>query len=279
MQVIRLAKLMLIRIGARMPTPAFLHIPKTGGTYLSQQESNHIPVISPFKYLGHQWVVQSLKRSDPVFPPQGYRRQYVIEKRALSPYFVFTTIRNPFSFLVSYLWHAGGLNPKYHDPNHYDFNNARKGFDYLLKTIINRTEPWPSQKFIHGQMFCDDGDLIVDWINHNESLDDDLSRMANRLNIVFNRRQPQRVGRTDDYRSYYTDELADLVNTTWKRELRLFGYDFFGKSVDRPLLGGEVTIQQKNCIKYFWESDELLIDGASYRANRVSFEDTPGDVA
>jgi len=247
----------LARLGLIQKTPAFLHVPKTGGTYLVQRESDDDPVISPLKYFSHQWVVRSLDRSDPVFPPQGFRREYVLEKRALAPYFVFTTVRNPFSFLVSYLWHAGGLNPKYHDPDHYDFANAGKGFEYLLKTIVNRDEPWPSRKLIHGQLFCDDGDLIVDWVNHNESLDDDLARMAERLRIRYRRQKPQRVGRTDDYRTYYTDALIDLVNTTWARELDLFGYELDGRRAEPPVLQGEVTRDQKRDIKYLWERDEL----------------------
>lgn len=254
----------LFRVGLKSRPPAFLHIPKTGGTYLVQLESDNNPVISPLKYLGHHWVVRSLRRLDPVYPPQGFRPTFVLDKGTLRPYFVFTTVRNPFSFLVSYMWHAGGLNPKYHDPDHYDFANARKGFEYLLKTIVNRDEPWPSRKLIHAQLFCDDGDLIVDWINHNESLDDDLKLMAELLGVNYRQREPQRVGRADDYRSYYTDDLIDLVKNTWGRELMLFGYDFEGKCARTAVLQGKVIQAQKRGIKYLWECDELRIDSTVF---------------
>lgn len=261
----------LVRYGFVRKTPAFLHVPKTGGTYLAQRESDNTPVISPLKYLGHFWVTSLPQGKSAVYPPEGYRPEYVIEKRALAPYFVFTTVRNPFAFLVSYLWHAGGINPKYHDPNHYDFSNARKGFDYLLKTIVNRNAPWPSRKLIHGQLFCDDGDLIIDWVNHTESLDLDLSRMAERFGIRFQRKSRQRIGHRDDYRTYYTEELIDLVNATWNRELKLFGYEFHGRSEEPAVLNGEITPDQKRRIKYFWERDELLIDGALFNGNITPF--------
>jgi hypothetical protein len=260
-QVLGLVTNTLVRMGVRKRLPAFLHVPKTGGTYLVQRESDDDPTIAQLKYLGHHWVVRSLERSDPVYPPQGFRRTFVMEKRSLVPYFVFTTVRNPFSFLVSYLWHAGGLNPKYYDPDHYDYAIATKGFDYLLKTIVNRDEPWPSRKLIHGQLFCDDGDLIVDWINHNESLDADLETMAKQMRFHYQRKKPQRVGRADDYRSYYTDELVDLVNSTWGRELNLFGYKFDGRRTEPALLEGKVTAAQKRGIHYFWEHDMLLLYG------------------
>ena len=250
----------LVRAGLRRRIPAFLHVPKTGGTYLAQNETNRRPIIRPMKYIGHYFVVASLDTPRPVFPPAGFRPTFIVEKRALEPYFVFTTVRNPYSFLVSYLWHAGGLNPKYHNPNHYDFTNARKGFDYLLKAISDRDEPWPSRKFIHAQLFCDDGDLIVDWINRTEFLDSDLTTMVRHLNIKYNPKQPQRVARTDDYRSYYTDELVNIVQRIWGRELRLFGYDFDGQSTEKTALCHMVTPQQKKSIHYYWENDLLQID-------------------
>lgn len=260
-------RMWLSRLRLMPRIPAFLHVPKTGGTYIAQWESEDEPVISPLRYLGHNWVVQSLKQPAQGYPPQGFVQTYLVEKKSLAPYFVFTTVRNPFSFFVSYLWHAGGLNPKYYDPNHYDFEAARKGFDYLLKTIANRDEPWPSRKLIHGQMFCDDGSLIVDWINNNEVLDDDLECMARYLNVSYQRRPPQRVGREDDYRTYYTEELVDMINTTWSRELDLFGYEFEGRKGKIPLLRGKIARSQKQKIRYLWESDELKINGEIYFGN------------
>ena len=248
---------LLVRAGIRRRIPAFLHVPKTGGTYLAQNETNHRPIIRPMKYIGHYFVVASLDMPRPVFPPAGFRPTFVVEKRALEPYFVFTTVRNPYSFLVSYLWHAGGLNPKYNNPDHYDYANARRGFDYLIKTIANRDAPWPSRKFIHAQIFCDDGDLIVDWVNNTERLDDDLARMAAHLRLDYRQQPPQRVGREDDYRSYYNDELCELVKNIWGRELALFGYDSDGLLESPGVLRGEISTEQKATIHYSWAQNLL----------------------
>ena len=38
--------------------PAYLHIPKTGGTYIGQSESDGKRVIYPVKTLGHKYVIE-----------------------------------------------------------------------------------------------------------------------------------------------------------------------------------------------------------------------------
>jgi len=53
--------------------------------------------------------------------------------------------------------------------------------------------------------------------------------------------------------------LIELVNITWKREIRLYGFDF-EKDIPNPELHHEVSVSKKRQIKYCWESDKLLID-------------------
>jgi hypothetical protein len=239
---------------------AFLHVPKTGGTYLAQRETDQQPVL-PVRYLGHYYVVDRNGVINPLYyahSPQYYDR--TIRLRDIRQYMIISTVRNIFSWLVSYAWHAGGWNPEYMDPNHYDYAAANKSFNYLLNTIANREGMWPNRKFIFCQFFCNNGQLIVDWINRNENLDKDLEMLANKYNFPFARRERQRVGHGVDYRTYYTDELIDLVYKTWGRELDLFGYKF-----DEPKPGSNsyhqaIDTENKNRIRYFLESDELKVD-------------------
>ena len=237
--------------------PAFIHIPKTGGTYLAQIEGKGEPVLQPLRYFGHRCVVT--KVPSPVYPPMGYQPNFVVTKGEVGRYFVFSTVRNPFSFFVSYYYHAGGHNPKYRDVTHYDYLLCQNSFEYFLKTVAERYNPWPSRKFIHTQLFCDDGDLIVDWINRNESLDDDLRRLADHTGATFTRKPPQRVGVKDDYRRFYTDELVDLVNTIWKRELDMFGYGFSSQPDDESPYYLKIPTVIKQKTKYRWETDKAHI--------------------
>ncbi len=88
------------------------------------------------------------------------------------------------------------------------------GFEYLVKTIANRDDQWPGRKLIHCQIFSSKGDLIVDWLNRNDTLDSDLNLLAQKLGLYYKKRNKQKVGKRRDYRAYFNDSLIDLVNTT-----------------------------------------------------------------
>ncbi|MDH4129786.1 MAG: sulfotransferase family 2 domain-containing protein [Spirochaetota bacterium] len=239
----------------------FIHIPKTGGTYLGQLESDKTPVLTPFKYFGHRFVVEKNELYG-VYPPAGFTYNLIIPIEMIKQYFMFSTVRNIFDWLVSYYYHCGGLNPKYRHVSHYDYLYAQKGFDYLLKKIIEEDRNvWPNRKFIHAQLFADNGDLIVDWINYNERLDEDLEKMAQHLNIQYIKKEKQRVGKDKDYRSFYNDELIELVYKTWGRELKLFGFTFDGTDYEKAYLKNLISAEQKEKYKYFWLDDCLTING------------------
>ena len=241
---------------------AYIHIPKTGGTYLAQLESDFKPVISSTYYLGHSYVVDTVGVPNPIYYPRDLKHsKRVILLRNIERYTVVSTVRNIFDWLVSYAGHAGGWNPQYRDPEHYDFEAANKSFDFLVKTLANREDLWPSRKFIHCQLFCNNGQLVTDWINRAETLDEDLATLAAVTELKHNPRSKQRLGNRRDYRKYYTDSLVDLVYETWGRELRLFGYDFERSRISSDKLYRAIDSTTKESIRYFWSDDELSVNG------------------
>ena len=201
---------------------AFIHIPKTGGTYIGRLKLNR-----NLNCLGHSCVINTDRQKPSRYPPSiGILR--TIPYKEISKYYVFSVVRNPFDWLVSYAAHAGGWNPVYCDKNHYDYIRANKGFDYLVKSIVDRTDTWPNRNLLFFQLFCDDGKFIIDRLLKTETLDVDLSILASAFGITYNKIPKQRVGIHDKYKTYYTDHLIDIVQNTWKQELNLFGYDFEG---------------------------------------------------
>ncbi len=241
----------------------YIHIPKTGGTYLAQLETGGEPVIWPMKYLGHCVIVDSTKLSQGYGRMVGYLDKPQIEQTDLDSFFVVSTVRNPYSWLVSYAGHAGGWSEKYRDSRHYDYEIAQKGFDYLVRSIADRdSEIWPSRKFIHFAIFSLTGKLVVDWLNRTESLDGDLENLANRRMLTFRRQKKQRVGIKKDYRSFYNDALVDLVGQTWGRELELFGYNFDGEVANAGILGRTITSKQREGVTYNWASDICIVNGS-----------------
>ena len=247
---------------------AYIHIPKTGGTYLGQLESDLRPVVSSVYYLGHVYVVDKAGVPNPIYYPLDLKHsnKNVILLPKIERYLVVSTVRNIFDWLVSYAGHAGGWTTRYRNPEHYDFKAANKSFDFLVKTIANREDLWPNRKFIHCQLFCSNGQLVSDWINRMESLDDDLAALAAMAEVIHNPRPKQRVGKRRDYRQYYTDSLVELVYETWGRELKLFGYDFEHPESSSGLLSRDIDPQTKEGILYSWSEDQLSVNGELVRS-------------
>jgi hypothetical protein len=206
--------------------PCFIHIPKTGGTFVTQRENSHQAVIVPLRDLNHATLVDpdwEVLRDIP--PPFG--ESNAVARSAVENHFMFSNVRNPLAFFVSYFHHAGGQVERYRNTHHYDYSIATRGFEYMVKAIADRFLIWPSRRLIHYQLFAQpSGVSVPDWINCTATLERDLRDMARHFGLAFRPGRPQREGLRVDYRSFYTDALADLACETWKRELDLFGFTF-----------------------------------------------------
>ena len=236
----------------------FLHIPKTAGTYMMQDLTTGEPLITGMRRVGKQhgyFVSEDLHCNAPVGNSHGLFKSIVF-KSNYSDHTIITSIRNPFELLVS-VW-AYVLHEK---QNHFDRKACEKGFEYFLKTVIDRDNVWPSRKFLFCQCWCSDGDLMVDYFFRRERIEEDVMRFCRENDITFSPGTPQRVGSHDGYMRYYNDNLLHQVEETWKRELDLFGYTSNG--FYPPENGIEYSILQdkKSKVKYKWETDELIIGG------------------
>jgi hypothetical protein len=246
--------------------PLFIHIPKTGGTFVGQLETDSIPVVSPVKYLGHVTVLDP-DGSFELDVARPYQQDLIVPRSKFKGATAFSNVRNIFTFLVSYLHHAGGINPRYRDTEHYDYTAAQKGFDYLVRTIADRENLWPSRRFIHYNFFAQpSGNFLPHWLNQTDFLDEDLRAMAKKFGLEIRQRTKQRVSGYSDHRSYYDDSLVDLVSSTWAREIDLFGFDFEAKNrFERPKV-----LRYLAKSSYVWRHDRFTAPPASIAARFAS---------
>jgi len=228
-----------------LPMIGYIHIPKTGGNYISSIDS--LPLVN----FSH--VLARKNRSDK-WCPVGLTS---IDERKLKGFFLFSTVRNPLTFLVSYYHHVLGFG-KYVNNRNQDYELASRGFDFFVNSIIDRDSCWPSRKFLFSQLFSQSGDCIVNWVNRNRFLDSDLRKLHEYFGLKFIASERKRVApRKGGESSYYTDELEARVRETYQREMLLFGYNGFEYTT--PMLS--LTPFARNRIRYNYLYDELSLDG------------------
>ena len=229
----------------------FLHVPKTGGTYVARNKG----VLSPIFDLNHAVLAKMPYTGNSDYPPTpGYRAVMLMDISLVNkPYrLCFATVRNPYDWFVSYWYHTSGDRPL-----------AQKDFDFFVREIAERDVGWPSKKLLYFAFFSYEGDFVIDRLLHQENLDGELAEFANESKDLWyqksNVKPRKTVSRNPDYRPYYSDSLVKLVKKTWGRDLYLFGYDYEQGKV-KGIFDKVVDSETKNKIKYVWDTDVLTIN-------------------
>jgi hypothetical protein len=103
--------------------------------------------------------------------------------------------------------------------------------------------------------------LVLALLARNKTLDQDLELFSTEPGLRYTKRKRQRIGAKRDYRSYYQNSLVELINQTWGRELKLFGYHSDSIDLSSALVQRDVDHATKRRVKCFWSEDGLLVGG------------------
>jgi hypothetical protein len=235
----------------------FLHVPKTGGTYVARNKG----VLTPIFDMNHAVLAEMPYTGNPDYPPTpGYSSDMRMDISLVNkPYrLCFATVRNPYDWFVSYWFHvkADPLNP--------DYIWAQKGFDSFVRMLAEKNTGWPSNRqLLYFAFFSYEGNFIVDRLIHQENLDTELDEFANESKDLWYQKSDNKpkvsIGRNLDYRPYYSDPLVELVKKVWGRDLYLFGYDYENGKV-RGIFDKVIDNELKNKVKYIWDTDKLILD-------------------
>jgi hypothetical protein len=207
----------------------FVHIAKTGGTSVRA-------------------ALQSLRWRDPWYYPMficsrishlsGHRlgskfprHSRIVAAKEMLPevffndLFKFAIVRNPWDLQVSSYHHIRRERP--HLINHLD------DFDQFMRWKLDPERPYQYHVDTSIQSQLDylidlQGNILVDFIGHYESLTDDFSEITQRIGARHLQLPHKRkaTDRKKDYRSYYTDELAELVGDHFRKDIESLGYVF-----------------------------------------------------
>ncbi|QIK37766.1 sulfotransferase family protein [Caldichromatium japonicum] len=207
----------------------FVHIAKTGGTSVRAALK---PLLwrDPWYYpmwlcgrlnhlTGHRLGMKLPRHAKVILAQELLPREY------FEGLFKFAFVRNPWDLQVSSFHHIRRERPHYLG-GHTDFADflrwkldPDRPYQYHLDTSIT-----PQSDYLVDL----EGRVIVDDIGRYERLEEDFAGICKRIGIrplpLPHRRRAQ--DRKRDWRTYYTDETAELVARHFARDIELFGYHF-----------------------------------------------------
>lgn len=207
----------------------FVHIAKTGGTSV-RAALNPLRWRDPLYYLtfpAHKISGITGHKLGLKFP----RHAHIIAAKEMLPaeyfeqLFKFAFVRNPWDLQVSSFHHIKRERPEvmngitdFNEFMHYKFDSERT-YQYHIDTSLSLQSDYLVD--LHGT-------TRVDFIGKYERLSEDFASVCERLKLPVTGLPHKRQAndRADDYRSYYNDDVIELVAKHFAPDINLLGYDF-----------------------------------------------------
>ncbi|MEJ2591176.1 MAG: sulfotransferase family 2 domain-containing protein [Candidatus Thiodiazotropha sp.] len=207
----------------------FVHIAKTGGTSVRA-------ALQPLRWRDPWYYAQFLcsrlshlsgHRIGSKFP----RHSRIVAAKELLPadffdgLFKFAVVRNPWDLQMSSYHHIRRERP--HLMAHIE------DFDQFIRWKLDPERPYQYHVDTSIQSQLDylidlQGNLLVDFIGRHENLAADFDAIVERIGVngLSLPHKRKAADRKQDYRSYYSDALAEMVGDYFKRDIEGLGYRF-----------------------------------------------------
>ena len=204
----------------------FIHVPKAAGTSIENTLFDPEDLIlSPQKPDEIERSQRVLFGQDPI--SKRYLQHLTAEEirmfipsgeKCLKDYFKFTFVRNPWDRAVSEWKWRQKINNKL-------FGNM--SFDSFLKNFLakrlNEDHFMPQYKYI----FDSKNDCMVYFICRFEKINEDFAYVCGRINqSKKDLAHSNQTKRKKHYSQYYTDPLKDLISDIYKKDIKLFQYEY-----------------------------------------------------
>src|SRR5690625_1327495 len=212
----------------------FIHTAKTGGTSVRA-------ALSRYRYQGRYGLAMFLSdkldqltshRIGAKFPrhAKAIAAREMLPRELYDRLFKFAFVRNPWDLQVSSFHHIRRERPHLMGPYSEDFEgflrwklDPERPFQYHIDTSIELQSDYVVD--LQGQ-------LIVDYIGRYERLAEDYTEICQKIGVPEKQLPHKRKAqdRKKDFRSYYSDETAELVAQRFARDIDLFDYTFDGST-------------------------------------------------
>jgi hypothetical protein len=209
----------------------YVHIAKTGGTSvraalrsLQRRDPYYIAqfIASRLSHLTGHRIASKLPRHAKIICAQE-----MLPQEFFNGLFKFAFVRNPWDLQVSSYHHLKRERPHLLEGQESFEAFTRRKLDparlyqYHLDTAITLQSDYLVD--LHGR-------VLTDFIGRYENLHDDFHAICQRIGVPTPTLPHKRhsTDRSKDYRSYYSDELAELVGNYFRRDVEILGYRFDG---------------------------------------------------
>lgn len=203
----------------------FVHIPKTGGTSIenaiwgsdwSKRTTDQLwmgnvrPGFNKYQSGGLQHLLATQIRQE-------------VGQEKFDRYFKFSFVRNPWDKLVSQFLYLK-TQPMLRDYMGVGrWTSFKKYVRILLDNHEMHVQSYEQWRFIYD----DKGKSLVDFLGRFESLDDDFTRLTEKLGLKGLRLpHDMKSKQRKPYQMYYDGKTADLVSNLYARDVELFNYQF-----------------------------------------------------
>jgi hypothetical protein len=207
----------------------YVNIAKTGGTSV-RAALKSLQWRDPY-YLA-QWVCSRLSgltghRIAAKLPRHAkiICAQEMLPKDFFDGLYKFAFVRNPWDLQVSSYHHLKRERPH--------LLEGRETFEAFTRWKLDPQRPYQYHLDTSITPLTDylidlRGNLLTDFIGRYERLHEDWDQVCKRLGIPTPElpHKRQATDRSKDYRSYYSDDLAQLVGDYFRRDVELLGYRF-----------------------------------------------------
>ncbi len=207
----------------------YVHIAKTGGTSV-RAALKSMQWRDPYYFA--QWICSRLSgmtghRIAAKLPRHSkiICAQEMLPKEFFDGLYKFAFVRNPWDLQVSSYHHLKRERPHLLE-GHESFEaftrwklNPERPYQYHLDTAMT-----PLTDYLSDMR----GNLLTNFIGRYERLHEDWHHICTHLNMPTPElpHKRQATDRGKDYRSYYTDDLAEAIGQYFQRDVELLGYRF-----------------------------------------------------
>lgn len=207
----------------------YVHIAKTGGTSvraalrrLQWKDPYYLAqfICSRLSHMTGHRIAAKLPRHAKIICAQE-----MLPKEFFDGLFKFAFVRNPWDLQVSSYHHLKRERPHLL-AGHESFEaftrwklDPQRPYQYHLDTSITLQTDYLID--LHGR-------ILTDFIGRYETLHEDFAHICKTIGVppIELPHKRQATDRKKDYRSYYSDDLAELVGKHFARDIELLGYRF-----------------------------------------------------